>query len=337
MILTLSRTFFQAKQTPKYQLLNATIVGCLAASVYAPSRIAQLVGIGETPRDCTPHYIISGAAVLVFHRWLEVLSEKLPNQAYYSFWHWVAWISAPVAEIRVDESGRAVSPAPGYFVRRTKTFLKDMVLLIAVTSTYPFVSQMSSLAGVYWLAIYFSSFMSALSQGPGLMANLMGLEVVEGFHDPCFLSQGLNDFWGRRWNMAVHGFLRRVYFENVRAWTGSRALGTIAAFAGSAALHETLIWNLSLHLDTTQGGIARSGIGKHSLFFLSQAFLCYGERLLQRRFPGETAKVAQFPRPVQALLTAAVIVPFGHLFTGPLVENGLVGSLFAHTPHVRFD
>jgi hypothetical protein len=26
--------------------------------------------------------------------------------------------------------------------------------------------------------------------------NLLGFETVDGFRDPCFRSQGVNDFWG---------------------------------------------------------------------------------------------------------------------------------------------
>ena len=28
--------------------------------------------------------------------------------------------------------------------------------------------------------------------------NLLGVETVEAFRDPCFLSQGVNDFWGEQ-------------------------------------------------------------------------------------------------------------------------------------------
>jgi hypothetical protein len=135
--------------------------------------------------------------------------------------------------------------------------------------------------------------------------------------------------------MAVHGFLRRVYFDNVRQWGGGAALATLAAFAGSAALHEALIYNLSLHVGAADARVARAGLGSQTAFFVAQAVLCYAERAAARALPRAAARVRALPRAAQALLTAAAITPLGHLFTAPLLDNGLMASLFAHTPHLR--
>ena len=57
--------------------------------------------------------------------------------------------------------------------------------------------------------------------------------------------QGLNDFWGRRWNRPVHLFLRRLFFAPALAATGSRPAAAAAAFGASAAMHEALVvWAL---------------------------------------------------------------------------------------------
>ena len=62
-------------------------------------------------------------------------------------------------------------------------------------------------------------FLSA-GQSPMMYLNQLGVEAMEPMRDPCWLSKGVNDFWGRRWNLAVHGFLRRIFFLPVLKHSG---------------------------------------------------------------------------------------------------------------------
>jgi hypothetical protein len=131
----------------------------------ATPKIAELVGLPEDLHHATPHYILGGSAVLAFHRWMEVLSDKIPASAHLSFRHWCVWLCAPVCEVRFDRQGAAVPPAPGFLLRRAGTVAKDLALLVLATSTYPLLERAPSPVRQFWLAVYFSSFMSALSQG----------------------------------------------------------------------------------------------------------------------------------------------------------------------------
>jgi hypothetical protein len=55
--------------------------------------------------------------------------------------------------------------------------------------------------------VIFSSLL-ALGEPLLLYADACGAAPVEPMRHPCWLSQGVCDFWGRRWNVTVHRFLR---------------------------------------------------------------------------------------------------------------------------------
>merc|ERR1712125_164276 len=70
---------------------------------------------------------------------------------------------------------------------------------------------------------------------------LAGVATVDPMHAPLFLSTSLRDFWGRRWNLVAHRFLKRSFFlPFVRGGCASKHIGAFLTFAMSGLFHEYL-------------------------------------------------------------------------------------------------
>jgi len=132
----------------------------------------------------------------------------------------------------------------------------------------------------------------------------------------------------------VHRFLKRLIFNPTLNATGVRWLATLGAFIASAAFHEVLV-NHAMRFSPPE---LREGVRQRLyyqvLFFVTQAMLCYGERLIDRFIPPLGRLARALPYPMQVLVTALVISPFGPLFTAPLEAAGLVVSISRLFPSV---
>ena len=83
---------------------------------------------------------------------------------------------------------------------------------------------------------------------------------------------------------------RRLYFSPVLARTGSRGAATLASFAGSALLHEVLVWRISQSCAPAREAAVRGMLGHQTLFFISQGFLCLPQPEL--RLQGTACKLS---------------------------------------------
>ena len=81
--------------------------------------------------------------------------------------------------------------------------------------------------------------------------------AVEKLWDCPIAATTLGDFWGRRWNRIVPGFLREVVFLPVCALAGAK-VALVAVFLYSGMYHEFVSF------------MARSGYGGPTLYFLLQ-------------------------------------------------------------------
>lgn len=82
--------------------------------------------------------------------------------------------------------------------------------------------------------------MDVVAQMLRLVHLSLGLDVGQLQRDPIF-SRSLAEFWGERWNLPVSQWLNDFCFRPVARRKGA-ALGVLAAFAGSAALHFWLFF-----------------------------------------------------------------------------------------------
>jgi len=133
--------------------------------------------------------------------------------------------------------------------------------------------------------------------------------AVEKLWDCPIAATSVGEFWGRRWNRIVSGFLREVVFVPLARRVGARA-ALLAVFLYSGLYHEIVSF------------LARSGYGGPTLYFLVQYLGVAaessgpGRRLLRGR-----------PWLGRAWTFAVVVAPVGLLLHRGFVEGYLVPML----------
>jgi len=133
--------------------------------------------------------------------------------------------------------------------------------------------------------------------------------AVEKLWDCPVAATSLGEFWGRRWNRIVSGFLREVVFAPLARRAGARA-ALLAVFLYSGLYHEMVSF------------MARSGYGGPTLYFLVQYLGVAvessgrGRRVLRNR-----------PWLGRAWTLAVVVAPVGLLLHRGFVEGYLVPML----------
>ena len=117
----------------------------------------------------------------------------------------------------------------------------------------------------------------ALSLGFNMCAlanNMQGVSHHQLYCNPLFSSVSPSDFWGYRWNMAIHNTLKRGVFQPMRKAGFSPTLAVVAAFLSSGILHD-YSWIIMFHPTVVQrdenGNCADCWapiMGKQTVFFL---------------------------------------------------------------------
>jgi hypothetical protein len=101
-----------------------------------------------------------------------------------------------------------------------------------------------------------------------LMYAALGVDLAR-VNDYPILSTTLSEFWGRRWNRAVSGWLNDFLFFPL-ARRRRAGLGIFAAFVGSAAMHFWFAW---VPLDLVGGGMMASYFAIHGAAMLLERYL----------------------------------------------------------------
>jgi hypothetical protein len=162
----------------------------------------------------------------------------------------------------------------------------------------------------FWIALVGFCFLFLIARFDfwALGFRAMGF-AVEKLWDCPIAATTLGDFWGRRWNRIVPGFLREVIFLPVARQAGAK-VALVAVFLYSGLYHEGVSF------------MARSGYGGPTLYFLLQ---CLGvaienthpaRRLLQGRVWLS-----------RAWTFAVVVLPVGLFLHPVLVDEYLVPML----------
>jgi len=148
----------------------------------------------------------------------------------------------------------------------------------------------------------------------GFLVLLQGVEPIAGFNNPIFGSSTPTDMWGRRWNMQMHGILKRACFLPLVKRGAPKQLAGFATFVASAIYHEL------------QFGFAFPGYtyGQGSLFFLLQGVLCVLEALVYKAVPDAGKSV---PRPIKCALTTLLMTTTSELFVGIWRHSGMFDAM----------
>lgn len=128
---------------------------------------------------------------------------------------------------------------------------------------------------------------------------LLGIDPRPLHEDP-FLSKSITEFWGRRWNRAVHHFLKRNIFSPV-ARRGHTGLGLALSFVVSAFIHFAfMLPAVGLAWATVMGA-----------FFLVQLPFLWAERALG---------VVRWPSPLARVWTLTLLLLSSPLFVEPVLR-----------------
>jgi hypothetical protein len=90
------------------------------------------------------------------------------------------------------------------------------------------------------VAILFQVYLTTFGYGLTFLASLCGVQVTTMMLNPLFESTSPSDFWGRKWNMVVHGILKRGVYKPVRT-KYPRFVASLATFTASGLFHEWLL------------------------------------------------------------------------------------------------
>ncbi|KAG5189005.1 hypothetical protein JKP88DRAFT_353218 [Tribonema minus] len=155
----------------------------------------------------------------------------------------------------------------------------------------------------------------------------VGYRPVDVMRNPLLLSLSPREFWGRRWNLLIHGILKRTYSRPVSKRYGAMA-GAAAAFCVSGLFHE-FKWNMMFY--GAPRGVYR--FGEVLWFFALMFALCCAP------WPDAERLVKEHPwcRP---LLTVATILPgllAAQWFTRPWIEAEVFQAFGQLIPMVVLD
>lgn len=236
----------------------------------------------------------------------------------------VLYLSSPVEPRYKD--GKLAKSRPHHILGFCRRLLLKQLALTAWTSALDidrFVAPSgSSMVNCYVQTWVLYLFMSQQVDLLSVVLGGAGCLPVTIFRNPLLESRSPRDFWGARWNLIIHGLLKRTVFAPLKARRCASGLCALATFAASGLFHVYVLYAACDpdHMD----GLKLLG------FFLIQAPLTFIEVALIRRFP----IVTRLPTPLCALATALMLMPVAPLFMGPYGNGGLFRDIYALQPKV---
>lgn len=178
----------------------------------------------------------------------------------------------------------------------------------------------ASLYADTWRVLFLLQLPFAASQ---LFLVLAGFTPLECFRHPLLLSTSPADFWGRRWNLLIHGLFKRTIFKPLRARGLPAQAAAASAFLVSGLFHEYAF---------LAPPAARALGGRMLGFFLLQFPLVTAEKLLAPHVPAPLARALGAAPLLCTALTTAAILPLAPLFMAPLHASGLLRELQSFVP-----
>lgn len=305
----------------------ATVLAIAVAASLVPCAFLYFHGPCRTR---VANFTISSVCVGGFFRLVELACQTGPKGFDRSLRNYLFYLSVPV-ELAFDGEGRPRQAPKGLVLELiSQLVLECTALYLAVclgrsTEFLPFLSSGATAVPALALnpsllpAVYLQTFTLCMlltvnfSSGRLLLA-LLGIDSQVGMRSPMFCSTSVREFWGRRWNLLIHGLMKRTFFKPLLHKAAAlRHAGALAAFAVSGLFHEYQWW-------LTSWGTGAYTFGGPLLFFAAQFALTGAEALLAKSVLG--SRVAALPGPLKTALTSLAILPFG-----PLFLRGLHGFL----------
>ena len=143
-----------------------------------------------------------------------------------------------------------------------------------------------------------------------LVTLILGAKTKDPFDNPLFQSRSPSDFWGRRWNRMVHGFLKRGIYKPALTAGFSKNLAVFAVFIVSGLVHEWVwagMFFCSPSLES-KSECFEYVIGKSTGFFCWNGILIMLESLLGDSFLFQMISTS-LPRQVISILVLCSALP----------------------------
>lgn len=280
----------------------------------------------------------------------EAMFNFSPHSVETSFKRYVLYYICAV-EINFDEKTNKVVKASWYdILSKSKSFLRNILITGAYFSFMrhvqyqPFDNHINANAlsfsifelfsGVSdWKLIlnnftatilihcYLSTFTSALCL---LVSGVFGVKTCVAMDNPMLLSSSPSDFWGNRWNLLVHGCLKRGVFKPVRKYS-TKSVAVWSTFVASGLFHEYLTFGIC--------PTCPPNFGKQTVFFIWNAIIVTLEHFIGKAFIFQWIYTTM-PKPVVGILVLFTAMPVAHWFLHAYTKTSLLDHSSAAFPIV---
>lgn len=170
---------------------------------------------------------------------------------------------------------------------------------------------LNNVASTILIHLYLSTFTTALCL---LASMLLQVKTNVAMHNPMLLSSSPSDFWGRRWNMIVHGCLKRGVFKPVYRYS-TKSIAVWATFIASGLMHEYLTVGVCPE--------CLPNFGKQTAFFIWNATTVTLEHFISKAFIFQWIHNTM-PKPVVGILVLCTAMPVAHWFLHAYTKIALV-------------
>ena len=188
------------------------------------------------------------------------------------------------------------------------------------------------------VAIFTSQCLEIGGGGVGIIVSLIsGCKVIELMKNPMFGSQSPSDFWGRRWNLMLHGSFKRGIFKPLAMMHCSRSIAMLATFVASGIIHEHVCTVIQMKYQLYPG-IAQPYepcYGRHLAFFVWNGFVVLLEYVLSP-LPVFQWMKANLPKRILSALVLFTVIPISHWFTDEYIRSGFYSDFSMGFPLILY-
>ncbi len=181
-------------------------------------------------------------------------------------------------------------------------------------------------------AIAFQIILTTFTGALGVLASLLfSVKTSVAMKNPIMTASSPSDFWGNKWNLIIHGGLKRGIFKPVYRLTSTKFCAVLAAFFASGIMHEYLLY---VTFYSPPAELTYVAYGKNTAFFMWNAGIVMLEFLVGGLTIFQWMKF-HFPKPLITLCSVSMGLPVAHWFTHAYFRNGLIEDLYVAVPMIK--
>jgi len=305
-------------------------------------------------RNGAVKFFITGPCTFSLFRTLEALNGFSPDGSKVSLTAYIVYFMTLVETKYDRDTKQSIKPAKLDIGKDIVKFIYSFILLGLYSSilhhynfelytdhgVYPFnysiwdLLSFGHLAKHLVLAVYLQGILFVFFMPFSLIANIFfQIEVNELQKNAIFTAKSPSDFWGKKWNLLLHGMLKRGIFKPARNYFGTKT-AVLCTFIASGLFHE---WVISIQLFIPDNMKDENGYcencyyppmyGTQSLFFIWNGFLVALEFMIAKRMPVFHHISEKLPPVVVSTLLIMLNLPVFHWFSHDYHKSGF----FHHT------